>query len=67
MAKSNTCLLICERAINLPPVIVKSMHEVLANELAQLRTANGQDYGKICATHILGLGEVEIPRGSKAQ
>lgn len=67
LGKSNCSLLICERAINLPPSIVKSMHEVLLDDLKQLRASSNQDYLKICGGNILGMSEVEIPKGPKME
>lgn len=60
--KENCSLLVCERAINLPAFIVKSMHEVLVSDLKELKKTNNAEFKKICGNYIIGLSDVELPK-----
>lgn len=44
LSKTNRCLLVCERAINLPAFVSVSMHQVLAGDLKALRSKNKKDF-----------------------
>jgi hypothetical protein len=51
----------------LPPSIVKSMYEILLDDLKQLSASSNEDYLKICGGNILGMSEVEIPKEPKME
>lgn len=43
------------------------MHEVLLDDLKQIRASNNEEYSKICGGNIFGLSDVEIPKGLKIE
>ena len=43
------------------------MYEILLDDLKQLSASSNEDYLKICGGNILGMSEVEIPKGPKME
>lgn len=59
IGKNPFCLLLNERAINLPSFVIHSMHEVLIKDMTSLKQEDPSTFRKLCGGYVLVLSLVE--------